>query len=760
MRWIRHRITLLSLVLCAAAGADIGDDISVGARAIGMGSATTAIASDVSTVSWNPAGIAFLQRQEVGVGYADRFGMGRDESYLSYVLPLREDHALGVEWFRSAFGDGELDYQLHRFGFAYAFRASAERLPTYLRSASVGLKGRRESQSIDLDGRSVMEAAAWGADLGLLASLPNNLRLGMMVRDIGSSGIEHDSGLREPSPTTRLRLGLGYRPVEGLTLAADIGDRLHLGGEYWIAGRYAIRLGVQSGFDRPGDLGDATTLAVGAGVRYRSFELDYAFERHPILEPTHFLSATVSYNPRVVAIGEAGIRPNPVFRSLYRHYQENDFFDVVLSNRDQEPIRTTVSLFIPGMMSAPHTEEVVLSPQSTRQYSFQVTFDEELFHRPEANFDGFVQPTLAISYTRDREPKDEGQRLDRVYVAGRGKLSWSVPGMIAAFVTPADPAVEGFARGLLQKYDALLAEKFNRSNIGKAVLLFDALGAYRIRYQVDRRTPFASIADNRTVFDTVQYPSELLAKTDSADTAVGDCDDLTALYASLLENLGIDTALLEANEPGKGHIYLMFDTGIHPDAAEDWFVGDTEYVRWEGRVWIPVETTLVGHPFADAWRNGVAEYRRLGPQGMIDVVDVQKWLQVYKSANLPAREVTLPAASSVDSLLREDLEFLDRRVDRIALGDGADLDDPDDAYLAGIRYLRIDYFEKAAAMFQRVLTLDPHHVDALNTLGVTRMRQRRYSEALQLFERSLAISDSDPIRRNLELARSLMGESP
>ena len=160
------------------------------------------------------------------------------------------------------------------------------------------------------------------------------------------------------------------------------------------------------------------------------------------------------------------------------------------------------------------------------------------------------------------------KQLERVYVAGKGKLSWNVDGMAAAFVTPSDLAVSGMARGLVQVYDELLSGKFNRSNIGKAAVLFDAMGVYRIRYQADQKTPFTSISDDRTIFDTVQYPSELLEKPEGVDTKIGDCDDLTVLYASLLENLSIDTAFLEANDPGKGHIYLMFDSGYSNDLLE------------------------------------------------------------------------------------------------------------------------------------------------------------------------------------------------
>jgi hypothetical protein len=43
---------------------------------------------------------------------------------------------------------------------------------------------------------------------------------------------------------------------------------------------------------------------------------------------------------------------------------------------------------------------------------------------------------------------------------------------------------------------------------------------------------------------------------------IGDCDDLTALFGSLMANLGIETMFLDVFKPGAGHIFVMFDSGI------------------------------------------------------------------------------------------------------------------------------------------------------------------------------------------------------
>ena len=362
-------------------------------------------------------------------------------------------------------------------------------------------------------------------------------------------------------------------------------------------------------------------------------------------------------------------------------------------------------------MVTAHQENIVLPPQSKQKYTLKCTFDQGLFDQPESYFDNFVTPTVAVSYTLGKKEQITEKKLERVYLAGKGKLSWNIPGMAAAFVTPADLSVAGMARGLVQSKMDMLSAKFNRSNMGKAVLLFDAMGGYRIRYQADQKTPFASVADDKTVFDTVQYPAELLYKAEGVETKIGDCDDLTVLYASLLENLSIDTAFLEANDPGYGHIYMMFDSGIKPAKAEDHFLSANEYVKWQGRIWIPVEATMYGFTFADAWRNGAAEYHRLKPKKLIDEVYVQKWLQTYKPASIPPVNITVPANALFDSLLSLDLDFFDKRIDQIAMGSAVSLGSPDGSYDAGAAYLRIGHLEKAAQMFDKVLSMDSRHFE-------------------------------------------------
>ena len=759
MMQIKYAIWLL--LLCASTSvvsAEAAGPQSVGGRAQAMGGAYTAVAADVSAVHWNPAGLASLQRQEIGLSRSDRYGLGLDQTYFGYSLPLGDNQAMGLDWLHLGFDDSELGLGVSKINFAYGYRNGIAALKPFLGNTAIGLSGKYRSYNVDLDGENLTSASGWGIDLGLLVPLPRKIRFGLTVHDYRGTSISHGSGVSEKAFSSRYSYGLAGRPLEGLTLTTQVDDAWRFGAEYWLSGLFALRGGAATERQSPESFSDATTLTFGFGLKYRFATFDYAYEHHPLLSSSHNTTLLLAYNPRVVSIKDATIRPNPVFRSLYKHYEENDFLDVVISNSATEDIRASVSLLIPNAMTTAHQETFVLPAQSKKKYTLKCTFDQVLFNQPEAYFDNFVTPVVQVTYTLNRKEQSTEKKLERIYLAGKGKLSWNVPGMAAAYVTPADLTVASMARGIIQQKMELLSSKFNRSNIGKAIVLFDALGGYRIRYQADQKTPFASVSDDKTVFDTVQYPSELLEKGEGVETKVGDCDDLTVLFASLLENLGIDTAFLEANDPGYGHIYMMFDSGISPEKAEDYFLSANEYVKWQGRIWIPLETTMYGFTFADAWRNGAAEYHRLKPKKLIDEVYVQKWLQTYKPASVPSVQITLPSNATFDSLLARDLNTFDQRIDQIALGSATSLDTPDGAYDAGAAYLRINHLEKAANMFDKVLVMQPDHMDAINAKAVVLANQGKNDEALVLFRKALEIRDEIGIRMNVALTYYLKGE--
>ena len=70
------------------------------------------------------------------------------------------------------------------------------------------------------------------------------------------------------------------------------------------------------------------------------------------------------------------------------------------------------------------------------------------------------------------------------------------------------------------------------------MVLFEAVKKHGVRYVADPNNPYSRVHQEQSAVDNIQYPAEVLQRKS------GDCDDLTALYCSLLENVGIPTALV------------------------------------------------------------------------------------------------------------------------------------------------------------------------------------------------------------------------
>lgn len=111
------------------------------------------------------------------------------------------------------------------------------------------------------------------------------------------------------------------------------------------------------------------------------------------------------------------------------------------------------------------------------------------------------------------------------------------------------------------------------------------------------------VSDPRIKWDFVQYPSETIKLKG------GDCDDLTVLLSSLLESIGIETALVDYRERDDvRHVNLLINTKLSPQQANLITENDTKYFIRKNEfgiaeVWIPIETTSLTD-FDTAWNLG------------------------------------------------------------------------------------------------------------------------------------------------------------
>ena len=439
------------------------DQLFVGSRPLSMGGAFTAVADDANAITWNPAGLPGLRRTEFTSTYADLYAMGINQSYLGFVRPFSDRIAIGLDWSSIGYDDKELAYSENKLNFAVGFQPH--------KMFSMGLTVKYLMRDMLLNDASYGKSTGIGYDTGLLVQPLKNLKLGLGLYDIGGTSVSYKDKTTETILGQAFKLGISYMPINGLTIAADYGDRVQIGAEYILASRVSFRAGLQQGMS-----GEEKIMVPSAGLslKFKSIIMEYGFESHPYLNPTHRFSIALQFSPAVVSITKTAISHNPIFRSLHRYYESEPFVKVGLKNISDEDLPVNVSLFVPTMMDNPHSETVTLPPKSEEEYDIGISFSSDVLTSKKATFDNLVQPEVKVTYKQGGEEKLAQKKMESSYVLGKGKLTWSNPDMIACYVTPADAVVDKFARNFIQYYTPVLNDYFGRSNLGRAIILFDA----------------------------------------------------------------------------------------------------------------------------------------------------------------------------------------------------------------------------------------------------------------------------------------------
>ncbi|MFQ5586608.1 MAG: tetratricopeptide repeat protein [Thermodesulfobacteriota bacterium] len=320
-----------------------------------------------------------------------------------------------------------------------------------------------------------------------------------------------------------------------------------------------------------------------------------------------------------------------VFSNNYKYYTHAPMGTVTLTNTTDKPItNVTVRFSIKEYMDFSTQIDVgEVPPKETVEHPLTTVFNNRILDITE---DTILLSAVKVSYF-SRGKKVDVTVTHPVYVYERHALVWDDKGKVAAFITPKDPVVIDFATQAVIGYRTPRLNK----NLSMAKAVFEALGVVGVRYVVDPNNPYRIISDLTDVVDYVQFPRETLARK------AGDCDDLSSLYASLLESLGIRTKLLDA----PGHLYMIFDTGI-PEAESALFgFPEESFIIDENTIWVPVETTLVGSSFSKAWKRGIEEFIAENEETML--VDLR---EAWKTNTPP----TLTPAAFDGKVTREEIE--------------------------------------------------------------------------------------------------------
>ena len=311
--------------------------IGGGARALGMGGAFAAVAADASTIYWNPAGIAGIERRQALAMHAEQFGDLVNYNFGAYMQPTSlldaaRKPAFGVALIHlggpqqlvtadllehedfnrnGAIDPGELvDKNGQPYDTTKLPRESNNSfagLATFALETGVGCVG-GTLKLIYEDYIDDQNSMGIGIDLGYLRRdfLTKDLSVGAKLQDATGTYISWSTGTNE-FIIPMLKLGSAYRIApEGLhgsiLLAADADvffDNRQTASEFWVETVSAdLHLGAELSFDdrvmiRGGV--DGSNPTAGAGLYFSAVGLDYAYLHHDDFEATHRVSLLANF---------------------------------------------------------------------------------------------------------------------------------------------------------------------------------------------------------------------------------------------------------------------------------------------------------------------------------------------------------------------------------------------------------------------------------------------------------------------------------
>jgi len=264
----------------------------MGARAVGMGETFTGISGDISSVYWNPAGLADLDGvwatfmhnrwfQDISTEFfASAFEISKNTLAFSFTINTVPD----IERRESATTEPLSLFDAHQV----AFGASWARKLT--KKVDLGLTLKWLHEEIDIH-----RASGIALDAGAIFRLRDNVNLGFCVLNLGPKMKFEEQKYSLPLfyklgtvySGKENYLGGNYAIALDLVKPKDDPLRVHTGVEYVSTQNLSLRLGYEFGYDEKG-------FTAGLGFKIKRYGIDYAFVPYSSdLGNTHRISLNV-----------------------------------------------------------------------------------------------------------------------------------------------------------------------------------------------------------------------------------------------------------------------------------------------------------------------------------------------------------------------------------------------------------------------------------------------------------------------------------
>lgn len=272
-----------------------------------------------------------------------------------------------------------------------------------------------------------------------------------------------------------------------------------------------------------------------------------------------------------------------IYPALSDKYIDNPVATAKVVNLTNEKIDVKPYMVISGMIEEKLQSPIVsILPYDTCEVNYYAVISETYAGlNPEITYANFYLMTVNDDFD------DEYQKA--LLVNGINAWDGNVKNLKYFIQRDIDFSVK-YSKTILAKHKSEIDTIANAiSNFYKAKIIFNSF-IKNLSYT----------SDPRASAEYVQYPNQTL------ELKGGDCDDLSVCYSSLLESIGIETALVDYKTNAVlRHVNIMFNTNLSPQQASLISENDTRYFirkneSGDDEVWIPIETTSLSD-FESAW---------------------------------------------------------------------------------------------------------------------------------------------------------------
>ncbi len=354
---------------------------------------------------------------------------------------------------------------------------------------------------------------------------------------------------------------------------------------------------------------------------------------------------------------------------------------------------------------------------------------------------------VTLTWSRGGEEKQRAATTT-VTVHSRNAVDWNDVRSACAFVTPSAPVVEGVARRAMST--ALQGQQDLPGSLARAFKIVQALSSFELAYTPDPPSPVSA------AYDHMQFSNETLR------LGAGDCEDTAVLLGSCLENGDLPVQLLLTQD----HVFAAFNTGLY---SKDGFLISPDRERFlvlDGRIWLPIETTLLSQGFLRAWNEGVQTYRALEKTGdYLERVDVRRGWRIYPPAGTPGDDgfTKMPDMAGASAELRALLSARRKAVaeveERLHAAVKAHPEDWESLYRLGVLLGRESRAFEALESFKRIPDGVALGAQARIGEGNSYLVESKVESALVKYRHAVELDPDSPVAHvNLGVAYYLGGD--